>query len=102
MNQEREKKARRRRASRRIKETTKKTVFKGLPYSRFNIWLLVIGIGLAVFGLLFLYTGDTVISTIAMVLGYTVIIPLALLWMPKKGSSTNSQSPKAPGRQQQP
>jgi len=49
------------------------------PYTRRNIKLMLGGMGIGIVGLLLLLTGDTVISTILIVLGYVVIIPLALI-----------------------
>lgn len=56
-----------------------------LYWTKTNTLFMVIGAVLIVIGFIFLYIGDTVISPIALVLGYVVFIPLGLLWKKNKG-----------------
>jgi len=74
---------RNRRASRRRRKgkglVKKREVFKGLPYSRPNYVILVAGVISIVLGFVVLSTGNAIISTILLVLGYMVLIPIALL-----------------------
>ena len=73
---------RNRRASkkRRRKAVAKKReVFKGLPYNKPNYVILGAGLISIVLGFVILSTGNAVISTILLVLGYMVLIPIALL-----------------------
>lgn len=53
------------------------------PFGPLNWWLLAGGVILAAVGFVFLYFGDTIISTTLLVLGYCVVIPVALLINPK-------------------
>ncbi|MGC8893637.1 MAG: hypothetical protein ACP5QG_02165 [candidate division WOR-3 bacterium] len=52
------------------------------PFGPLNWWLLAGGVILAAVGFVFLYFGDTIISTTLLVLGYCVVIPVALLISP--------------------
>ena len=74
MNQER----RQRPPRRRRKVSVKETPFLGLPYSRTQYLLLFVGIVLILIGFGLLYTGDAVFSTVSLVLGYVVFVPVAL------------------------
>ncbi len=53
------------------------------PFGPLNWWLLAGGVILAALGFVFLYFGDTIVSTTLLVLGYCVVIPVALLINPK-------------------
>ncbi len=53
------------------------------PFGPLNWWLLAGGVILAAVGFVFLYFGDTIISTTLLVLGYCVVIPVALLINPQ-------------------
>ncbi|MEO0145978.1 MAG: hypothetical protein ABIM59_00425 [candidate division WOR-3 bacterium] len=52
------------------------------PFGPLNWWLLAGGVILAAVGFVFLYLGDTIISTTLLVMGYCVVIPVALLISP--------------------
>ncbi len=84
--QKSEKNKTRRKRSKRGKAVRKPkpVVFKGLPYERLNYILMGVGIAMIVVGFVLLYFGDAVLSTILLVLGYMVVLPLALIWIPKK------------------
>lgn len=72
---------RKRRARRRRKEEARKPqVYKGIPLSRVNWILFWSGIGFAALGFILLKIGDEVFSTISLVLGYVILIPLSLIW----------------------
>ncbi len=78
-------KARRKRSKRtKAVRKPKPVTFKGLPYERINYLLIGLGIALVVLGFVFLYFGESVISTILLVVGYVIVLPIALIWVPKK------------------
>jgi|YNPNPStandDraft_1061719.scaffolds.fasta_scaffold05435_2 hypothetical protein len=85
-----------RRPSRLAQETPVRTE---TPFGPLNWWLLILGIAVAAVGFVFLYLGDTVFSTTLLVLGYCVVIPVALLISPnilkKKPKKEEEASPKA-------
>ena len=68
------------------------------PFGPLNWLLLAGGVAVAIVGFIFLYFGDTVISTTLLVLGYCVVIPVALLINPnilkKKTKEEDEGQPK--------
>jgi len=68
------------------------------PFGPLNWWLLILGVALAVVGFVFLYFGDTVLSTILLVLGYCVVIPVALLINPNILEKKPRREEEAPSK----
>lgn len=69
---------------RRPSRTTQEPIVRTeTPFGPLNWLLLAGGVAVAIVGFIFLYFGDTVISTTLLVLGYCVVIPVALLINPK-------------------
>ncbi len=64
--------------NRRKRATPQQAPFLGLPYHRSQYLLMALGILFIGVGFVLLYLGDAVISTLALVLGYVVLIPVAL------------------------
>lgn len=76
------------RKRRKTKATKKKRdVYKGLPYGKTNYIILGTGLISIIIGFIVLNIGNTIISTILLVLGYMVLIPIALLLTSKGGKS---------------
>ncbi len=89
MNQER----RKRPARRRRQPLQEAAPFLGLPYSRTQYWVLLLGVLLVGVGFALLYTGDAVFSTLSLVLGYVVLVPVALWpWKRRAGSSGTAKT----------
>ena len=83
MNQERRQRPPRNR--RRRAAPQRQAPFLGLPYSRGQYLLLALGILLIGVGFVLLYLGNATVSTLALVLGYVVFIPVALWpWKPRR------------------
>ncbi len=74
----------------------RKEVFKGIPYSTTNHVILGAGLVSIVVGFLILSTGNAVISTILLVIGYVILIPISLLLTFKKGKQEESKEPVEP------
>jgi hypothetical protein len=55
-----------------------------LPYGRQNYLLLLLGLLAVVLGFIFLLRGDTVVSPVLFVLGWTVLIPVGLFHLPRR------------------
>ena len=51
--------------------------------TRINFRILVVGIILISIGYLIMGTGDSTISPLLLIIGYVIIIPIALLWRKK-------------------
>ncbi len=88
MNQERNRRPGR---ARRRRVPVQTAPFLGLPYSRWQYLLLLAGIVAIAIGFGLLYTGDAVFSTLALVLGYVILIPVALWpWKSRKTETTQT------------
>lgn len=89
-----EKRKRNKRASRKRRKTKavakKREVFRGLPYSKTNYIILGAGLVSIVLGFVILSTGNAIISTILLVLGYIVLTPIALLIIFRRESPQKS------------
>jgi|GEM_PF-347083 len=66
------------------------------PFGPLNWLLLAGGVAVAIVGFIFLYFGDTVISTTLLVLGYCVVIPVALLINPNILKKKTKEEDEAP------
>ncbi len=62
-------------------------VLKGLYLDKINYLLMGIGLLLVIVGFIFLYLGDTVISVLALTLGYLFFISIGLYLKPREEKS---------------
>ncbi len=69
-----------------------------LPLTKVNYIMLLVGVGVIIIGYLFMLEGSVdgvmpiVIAPILLIIGYCIIIPLALLYRKKEEVSENAES----------
>ncbi|MBT3251161.1 MAG: DUF3098 domain-containing protein [Candidatus Marinimicrobia bacterium] len=69
--------------------TENSNLFSSWDLSKFNYWLFGIGILIIILGYIIMYSGETTsfqsvtLAPFVLVVGYCVIIPIAILYKPK-------------------
>jgi Flp pilus assembly protein TadB len=66
-----------------------------LPLDRENLILFAVSLGIIVLGYLFLARGSITLAPILLVLGYCVLVPLAIIYRPRRRLAAE---PEPPGR----
>ena len=74
----------------------KRTLEAGLPFGRRNYLLFGIGLVVIVVGFIALGMGSITLAPILLVLGYLVIIPLAIIIKPQKPQPPMTSVPEPP------
>jgi len=70
----------------------KKHLGESLGFGRPNYILLATGLGLIILGYIFLAGGSITIAPILLVLGYCVVLPLAILLNPERKKKTGGET----------
>ncbi len=92
-------KPRRRRTVKR-KTTEKKVSYpipKGLPYDKLSYILFYAGVILGLLGFYLMWKGDAIASVITIVIGFVLLIPVALYRRGKNGEKEAQQAPNEQG-----
>ncbi len=98
------KRTRRAKKARKVRKVKKEPktflpTFQGLPFSKENYILMLIGLIIGVLGFVLLALGDDNIATIAIVVGYVILIPIALYYdlsKIRKGTPTEQEVASEP------
>jgi len=61
---------------------------EGLPFTRFNYLLFVVGLVTIIIGYIALAQGSITLAPLLLVLGYCVIVPIAILYRGRENSGT--------------
>jgi Flp pilus assembly protein TadB len=78
----------------RAKPTQSKAKGEGLPFTRKNYYILLAGLAAIIVGYISLAMGSITLAPILLVLGYCVIVPVAILY---RGGDTAPSEQSAPG-----
>jgi len=81
----------------RLKAATQQSRSEGLPFTKKNYFIFLLGLLVIVIGYVALAQGSITLAPILLVLGYCVIIPVAILYRgssaaPTEGSATGASS----------
>ncbi len=68
---------------------------EGLPFTKINYYIFAVGLLAIILGYFTLSQGDITLAPILLVLGYCVIIPIAILYRGKESSSPTEAKPTA-------
>jgi hypothetical protein len=71
------------------------TKSEGLPFTRMNYYIFAAGLLAIILGYITLSQGSITLAPILLVLGYCVIIPIAILYRGKESSSATEAKPSA-------
>jgi hypothetical protein len=71
------------------------TKSEGLPFTKMNYYIFAAGLLAIVLGYFTLSQGDITLAPILLVLGYCVIIPIAILYRGKENSPSTEAKPSA-------
>jgi hypothetical protein len=76
----------------RAKAATDKGNGKGLPFTRKNYYLFLAGLATIVIGYIALAQGSITLAPILLVLGYCVIVPVAILYRDRSSAGTQQKA----------
>ncbi len=68
---------------------------EGLPFTKSNYYIFAAGLIAIILGYITLSQGDITLAPILLVLGYCVIIPIAILYRGKESSAPTEAKPGA-------
>lgn len=71
------------------------TKSEGLPFTKMNYYIFAAGLLAIILGYFTLSRGDITLAPILLVLGYCVIIPIAILYRGKESSPSTEAKPTA-------
>lgn len=78
----------------RAKATASKAKGEALPFTRKNYYILLAGLAVIILGYISLAMGSITLAPILLVLGYCVVVPVAILY---RGGDTSESEQSAPG-----